>query len=92
MAHADQPGPLDAQRGSFGLPQPQGASDDSSSLQLDMFDASPRRSGGSNLGSMRAELLEILGTGAASPEPPGHDPAQLRLAFLRAELARLDAA
>jgi hypothetical protein len=90
MAHADQVNQVAAQTGSFGPPQGQGDGD--AGLQLDMFGAPPRRSCASNIEGMRAELKEILGAGAADPEPPGDDAAQLRLAFLRAELARVDAA
>jgi hypothetical protein len=92
MAHADQSNPLHAHRGSFGLLQRHGAGNGSVALQLDMFGAPPQRSCGHDLGTMRAELIEILGAGAAGREPPGDDVAQVRQAFLKAELARLDAA
>ncbi len=36
--------------------------------------------------------MEILGEGSAAAEAPDGDAAQLRLEFLRAELARVDAA
>ena len=82
MAHADRSDPLVARRDSFGPLQGQRAGD--GALQLDMF-------GGPALEGMRTELKEILGAGAAAPEPPGDDTAQLRLEFLKAELARVDA-
>jgi hypothetical protein len=96
MAHADRSDPVDARRGSFSFLQRHGALDGAGPLQLDMFGAPPQAGCdpdlAPDLAGMRAELREILGADAAAPKPSGADEAQLRLAFLRAELARVDAA
>jgi hypothetical protein len=87
MAHSDRLDSLVADRG--GLRPLQGPGD--ASFQLDMFGAPTPLGCGSGLEGMRAELREILGVPAAASKPE-EEATQLRLAFLRAELARLDAA
>ncbi len=88
MGHSDRSDPLAGQESGLGPLQGQGAGD---ALQLDMFGASPQGDCGPGAERLRAELMEILGEGSASPAPPHDDAAQLRLDFLRAELARVDA-
>lgn len=88
MGHPDRPDPLAGQNGSLGPMQRQGAGD---ALQLDMFWVSPHGDCGPGAERLRAERMEILGEGPAPTAPPHDDAAQLRLAFLREELARVDA-
>jgi hypothetical protein len=78
MAHSHRPGSLMAERAALDLPDPARS-------------ASRTVSGPEGLTLLRAELREILGVGTGAAEP-FDDAAQVRRAFLRAELARLDTA
>ena len=90
MAHPDRSDPLAARGGSPGLARRAGddavSDDGAGACQLDMFGPPPTGSA-PDLDGLRAELIEIL-----PPETPEDEVAQLRLEFLMAELARLNAA
>jgi hypothetical protein len=96
MSHSDRFDPLAAQRGSFGRPEAQvGGGDGAAAHRQGLAFQRPvgeTVSHPEGLTPMRAELREILGMRATAAEALDDEAAQVRRAFLRSELARIDAA
>jgi hypothetical protein len=92
MAHSDRFDPLAAQRGSFGRSEAATAPRLIGGVWHSNARLAKTVSHPEGLTPMRAELREILGMRATAAEALDDEAAQVRRAFLRSELARIDAA